>query len=89
MSRYQLVYLKEVEKNIKRLTKAIIPVIHSKILKLQSDPYFYGKPLRYSLKNIRSCRVGDYRILYQINEEKQQIVIATIRHRKDCYQQFN
>lgn len=34
--------------------------------KLCIDPFHFGKPLRYNLSHQRSLRVGDYRILYQI-----------------------
>lgn len=51
--------------------------------KLQSHPELFGKPLRNSLKNYRSLRVGDYRIIYRI--EKEIIKIFVIQHRSIVY----
>jgi len=51
--------------------------------KLMRDPLKFGKPLRYNLKNCRSLRCGDYRIIYQILQKK--INILVIKHRRDCY----
>ncbi len=51
--------------------------------KLKTNPAVFGKPLRQSLKNHRSLRVGDFRIVYRIDE--QLVRIVAIRHRRDVY----
>lgn len=53
--------------------------------KLTIDPFHFGKPLSYSLQNLRSLRVGDYRVLYHIDHEKHIISISAIGHRRDVY----
>lgn len=53
--------------------------------KLVTDPIRFGKPLRYSLSNLRSLRVGDYRILYQVDHKRLLVSIAAIGHRRDIY----
>jgi len=30
-------------------------------------------------------RVGDYRVIYQINKSKKEITILSVKHRKDAY----
>lgn len=52
--------------------------------KLTSKPDVFGKPLRYSLKNHRTLRVGDYRVIFRI--EKSTVKIFMIRHRKEVYE---
>jgi mRNA interferase RelE/StbE len=54
--------------------------------KLTSDPVRFGKPLRHSLHHLRSLRVGDYRVLYQIDNEAQHVSIVSIGHRRDVYE---
>jgi mRNA interferase RelE/StbE len=51
--------------------------------RLGENPVAYGKPLRYSLRGCRRIRVGDYRVVYQI--EAQSVVVVKIGHRKDVY----
>lgn len=51
--------------------------------RLMTDPIGFGKPLRYSLKGQRRLRVGDYRILYSIKDDK--VIISAIKHRKYIY----
>lgn len=35
--------------------------------------------------NVKKLRVGDYRVLYTVEENQQKIVIHVIRHRRDIY----
>ena len=51
--------------------------------KLATRPEVYGKPLRRSLKNYRKLRVGDYRVIFRINNT--QIKIFVIQHRSVVY----
>lgn len=48
------------------------------------DPLQAGKPLRQSLKGHRKMRVGDYRIIYRL--EQNLVIILKIGHRKDVYE---
>ncbi len=55
--------------------------------KLAIDPVHFGKPLRHELKGARSLRVGDYRILYEIDMRDKTVTICAIGHRRDVYEQ--
>ena len=52
--------------------------------RLLSDPLAYGQPLRQSLKGCRKLRVGDYRVIYKIQQEE--IIILKIGHRREVYE---
>ena len=30
-------------------------------------------------------RVGDYRVIYEVHDDKQAVIVVVIRHRKDVY----
>lgn len=51
--------------------------------KLLKAPHDYGEPLRRTLRGYWKLRVGDYRIIFRVSEEK--IFILGIRHRKEVY----
>lgn len=53
--------------------------------KLCIDPVRFGKPLRYSLNHLRCLRVGDYRVLYHLDQTDKTISIVSIGHRRDVY----
>ena len=52
--------------------------------KLMVDPIRFGKPLQYSLKGLRSFRVGDYRIVFVLI--KTEIFVVLIAHRSVVYE---
>jgi len=53
--------------------------------RLATEPTRYGVRLRQSLGGLWKIRVGDYRIVYEIEEEK--VTVWAIRHRKDIYEE--
>jgi mRNA-degrading endonuclease RelE of RelBE toxin-antitoxin system len=50
---------------------------------LLAAPRRLGKPLRRELAGIWSARRGSYRVLYEIDEEKQRVVVLRVDHRAD------
>jgi mRNA interferase RelE/StbE len=52
--------------------------------RLTVDPVGLGKPLRYSLFGHRRLRVGDWRIIYRI--ENDTVKIVKIGNRKSVYE---
>lgn len=55
--------------------------------KLARTPEFFGKPLRFSLAGLRSLRVGDYRVVFQI--KKKEVFVVLIAHRSVVYALVN
>ena len=51
---------------------------------LSVDPLKFGKPLKYSFYGLRRLRVGDWRIIYRINENTVEII--KIGNRKEVYE---
>ncbi|MBD2184772.1 type II toxin-antitoxin system RelE/ParE family toxin [Planktothrix sp. FACHB-1355] len=43
------------------------------------------KPLKGDLAGYYRYRVGDYRVVYAINDEQQVVVVAIIAHRREVY----
>ncbi len=54
--------------------------------KLTTHPEVFGKPLRRSLKGYRRLRVGDYRVIFRI--EQTSIKIFLIAHRSVVYEEY-
>ena len=81
---YNLRYYPAVKKDIKELDyqykEKIIKSIEEK---LQISPQSSGIPLKGDLSNYFKLRVGDYRVVYEIQENE--VIILCIKHRKDVY----
>jgi len=81
---YTITYHHDISADIKR-----IPNPHKKRLqtaieqKLSVDPVLHGKPLQFSLSGLRSLRVGDYRVVFQLLP--QEVFVVLIAHRATVY----
>ncbi len=86
---YKIFYdLGSKKKDYERIPPAIRDIIRKAIeKKLTVDPINFGKPLRYSLKGYRRLRVGDYRVIYKIDEGKVIVIIVDIDLRRDIYEE--
>ena len=79
----ELLFTKEFLRQLKQLEKQTQIRIIKELKILEEKPYT-GKPLVGRLHGLLSLRVGDYRIIYQIAENK--ILIRTVGHRKKVYE---
>jgi mRNA interferase RelE/StbE len=52
---------------------------------IAENPKRPGIPLVGELEGLRSARRGDYRILYEIFEDEQIVLIHRVQHRRDAY----
>ncbi len=86
--KFEIEYLKDVQRiDIPALSKREKLHIKSAIEnKLATDPEVFGKPLRRSLKGYRKLRVGDYRVIFRIQENT--VKIIAIAHRSIVYKRF-
>ncbi len=71
-------------KQLKQINKDVIPKIKETITALSVNPRPYGY---IKLKGIEAYRVriGDYRIIYEIEDDILIIKVIAISHRKDVY----
>lgn len=79
------VYLKRsAEKELDRLPAKIHDRIVKRLLSLRDNPRPPGMKELQSREGYR-IRMGDYRILYWINEKEKRVEITSIAHRKEVY----
>lgn len=52
---------------------------------LAENPYRVGKPLRGQLEGRFSARRGDFRVIYQIFDNRVVVRVIHISHRRDVY----
>ena len=71
--------------NIKNLDKRTQSQIISKIEALKNEPLLLGKPLKGSLRELRSVRAAGqrYRIIYKVVEEEIVVIIIAVGIRKE------
>jgi len=85
MDYYKIKFKNSVEKDIRKIPKKYISQIVKKIKLLSSNPYGKGVTKLVGTEHTFRMKAGNYRIIYQINEDEKQIIVYCIRHRKDAY----
>ncbi len=79
-------YLESVTNDLRSISKADKQKIRNAIeSKLVNNPIEFGKPLQYSLKGLRRLRVGDFRVIFQIDDKAKTVLIVKIGHRREIY----
>jgi mRNA interferase RelE/StbE len=84
---WQISFTPKAEKEFKKLGKLesqrIVRYLRERVA---PDPRAVGKVLKGQLREFWRYRVGDYRILARIQDEKLLILIVHVRHRSEVYE---
>lgn len=85
MPKYQLLYKKVAVKSIQKLSPQIKKRLQIKLefFEIQEDPLIFAKALTKPADAQYRFRVGNYRILFDL--EGSNIIILLVQHRKDIY----
>jgi mRNA interferase RelE/StbE len=84
MRKWEIIYLATALADARKLDMRVRLLIEQAVdMKLVHDPEKFGKPLRYTLRNYRVFRVGDWRVVFRAKEFT--VLIISIRHRKLGY----
>lgn len=81
---YRLSIPRRVNKRLERLTLRIYARVDQAILALADDPYPPGSRKRQGREEWR-VRVGNYRIIYSVDDEQHYVEILSVGHRRDVY----
>ncbi|WP_209329145.1 type II toxin-antitoxin system RelE family toxin [Lunatimonas salinarum] len=85
MNQYEITVTKSAAKELSKLPKQVNNKLIEAILALSGDPRPAGAiKLRGGSENWR-IRVGDYRVVYAIDDEVLVVDVRKVGHRKDIY----
>ena len=79
----------EAIKDLSRLNRSIQAEIFefmSTHIALAENPRDFGKPLRYEKYGLWRYRVRKYRIVCELQEPRQTVLVVGVGHRKDVYE---
>lgn len=88
MTKYSIITTKEFDTAFKKLDNSVQKQIKHWIdnhLVNTDDPKAFGKPLVGDSKGYWRYRIGDYRLITEIDGNKLIIVMINIGHRKNIY----
>ena len=85
MASYSLASRPSVEKDLASLPKHVISRILDRFEHLKDDPFPARSRKLQGAERLYRIRVGDYRIVYEVDTHAFQITIHYVRHRRDVY----
>lgn len=85
MAKYTIVLTKKAQKALDKLSDIVVNPILIAIEELADNPRPYGHKKLKGRPAYR-IRIGDYRVIYEIFDNKLVIDVIAVGHRKDIYE---
>ena len=85
MSPYAITFARSARKELEALSRPLVARVLNRIESLGRDPRPTGCRKLIGQGSLWRIRVGDYRIIYEIDDSRQTVDSSAIRHRSDAY----
>jgi len=85
MSKYTITFARSARKELEALDAKIVNRLFPKIENLSIEPRPSGCRKLTGNKHLWRTRVGNYRIVYSINDDKNLVDVIAVGDRKDAY----
>ena len=81
---WTILYTRSAARSIRKLDPQVRRRVRAAIDILAESPE-RGKPLQMTLRGLRSWRTGDFRLVYRVVDERIEILIVAVGHRRQVY----
>ncbi|MCZ2527331.1 type II toxin-antitoxin system RelE/ParE family toxin [Streptomyces sp. NPDC059506] len=85
MSEYRTVFRPETQAELRKVPRDTALRILAKLTELESDPLGFGTTALVSRPDRRRLRVGDYRVIYTIDNGELVVWVVHVGHRSNVY----
>lgn len=82
---YRVLVRPAAERDLRALPPTILARVDARIRTLADNPRPRGTERLRGPQGGFRLRVGDYRLLYDIDDAQQAVIIGRVRHRRDVY----
>ena len=86
MGRYSVELVRSIRKDLRRIARKEVPKILKAIQSLADNPR-PASSKKLTNEELYRIRIGNYRLLYEINDERLIVLVVKVGHRKDVYKQ--
>ncbi|HRI55490.1 MAG TPA: type II toxin-antitoxin system RelE/ParE family toxin [Anaerolineae bacterium] len=84
---YRLVFTKQADRTLRKAPRSLSDLIRSKLGQIAADPYaHHGNVTRLQNRPGFRLRVGDWRVIYEIQDDQLVILVLKIAPRGGVYQ---
>lgn len=85
MPSFSVEFKPSAKKELEKLSEALIARMIDRIGQLAEEPRPRGCRKLHGFKDLWRIRVGDYRVVYIVDSERNLVSITRIAHRRDVY----
>jgi mRNA interferase RelE/StbE len=85
MPEYVITFAKSARKDLERLPPQISERVLDRIERLSAQPRPPGSIKLRDESGLWRIRIGNYRVIYSIDDKKEVVDVSLVRHRKDVY----
>lgn len=85
MAEYTVVFARSARRELERLEAGVARRIISRVEALAKDPRPHGCVKLQGAADLWRIRVGDYRVIYSLDDDARLVDIRVVRHRSDAY----
>ncbi len=86
MDEFIVTFARSARKELEALDNSVIVRIFTKIEMLTEEPRPAGCKKLVGQNDLWRIRVGDYRMIYTIDDEGKVVDVVAVRHRREAYQ---
>lgn len=85
MDEYAIVFARSARKELEALSPPLVQRIFPRIENLAMSPRPHGCRKLEGEMNLWRIRIGDYRVIYSVNDDSRIVDVIAIRHRREAY----
>lgn len=82
---YDIELTRAARRDLENLPRNVLKRVDARILALAADPRPRGAKKLAGPEGFLRLRVGDYRIIYQVEEDRLVVLVVRIGHRREIY----
>ena len=86
MREYTIVFSRSARRELDKLPDSVVDRILPRIEELSTSPRPHGCRKIKGSDNLWRIRVGDYRVIYSVDDRLRLVDIVAVRHRSEAYQ---
>jgi mRNA interferase RelE/StbE len=83
---YRIELTRAAERDLRGLSRDVLRRVDRKIQALSNDPRPHGAKKLEGRANTYRVRVGDYRILYEVEDTAILVLVVRVGHRREVYE---
>ena len=85
MREYAVTFVRSARKELEELPRSVVTRVVIRIESLGISPRPAGCRKLQGAADLYRIRVGDYRVIYAVDDERHVVDVVAVRHRSDAY----